>query len=74
MRRLLPVALFGAATVFAPRASALDHVEADAALGFALPRTFTSTSRTTPAWSDSSLDATAVHAWLLAAIDARLSF
>jgi hypothetical protein len=35
---------------------------------------FTSASRTTPAWTDSSLDGIAIHAWLRAAVDARVTF
>src|SRR5437868_6732445 len=35
---------------------------------------FTSASKSTPAWSDSSLDGGAIHAWLRAALDARVSF
>lgn len=35
---------------------------------------FTSATRTTPAWTDTTLDGSAAHAWLRAAIDAQLSF
>jgi hypothetical protein len=35
---------------------------------------FTSASRATPGWTDSSLYGAAIHAWLRAAVDARLAF
>lgn len=35
---------------------------------------FTSATRTTPAWTDTSLDDTTIHAWLRLTIDARLAF
>lgn len=35
---------------------------------------FTSVTRTTPTWSDSSLDGEMVHAWVRFALDARLTF
>ena len=35
---------------------------------------FSSSTRQTPAWTETSLDGTAIHAWLRIAIDARLTF
>ena len=35
---------------------------------------FTSSARTTPGWTESSLDGTVIHAWLRASVDARFTF